>query len=138
MDLAGSLPAGFAVRSRPSLEWRPVPSTMPAPTRAGKKKSAERSDSAAREQGGLQRSLLHWYDKHGRDLPWRENNDPYRVWLSEIMLQQTRVAAVVEKYIGFLNLFPTLEGLGWGITGVRDPFTMLLSRLCGKVAENFQ
>ena len=59
----------------------------------------------------FRRRLLTWYDAHRRDLPWRKNRDPYRVWLSEIMLQQTRVAAVVEKYARFLELFPTVEAL---------------------------
>ncbi len=48
---------------------------------------------------------------HRRALPWRENRDPYRVWLSEIMLQQTRVAAVIEHYRKFLRRFPTVEKL---------------------------
>ena len=55
--------------------------------------------------------LLAWYDAHARDLPWRESLDPYRVWLSEIMLQQTRVAAVIAHYQEFLRRFPTLEKL---------------------------
>jgi len=55
--------------------------------------------------------LLAWYDAHARDLPWRESRDPYRVWLSEIMLQQTRVAAVIEHYREFLQRFPTIEKL---------------------------
>jgi A/G-specific adenine glycosylase len=55
--------------------------------------------------------LLRWYDRHRRELPWRESRDPYRVWLSEIMLQQTRVNAVVEHYRRFLELFPTVETL---------------------------
>jgi A/G-specific adenine glycosylase len=55
--------------------------------------------------------LLAWYDGNKRDLPWRRNRDPYRVWLSEIMLQQTRVAAVLEHYRRFLQRFPTLEKL---------------------------
>jgi A/G-specific adenine glycosylase len=55
--------------------------------------------------------LLPWYDVHARDLPWRRTRDPYRVWLSEIMLQQTRVAAVIEHYHEFLQRFPTLEKL---------------------------
>jgi A/G-specific adenine glycosylase len=55
--------------------------------------------------------LLGWYDQHKRDLPWRESRDPYRVWLSEIMLQQTRVAAVLEHYRKFLKKFPTVEQL---------------------------
>jgi A/G-specific adenine glycosylase len=55
--------------------------------------------------------LLAWYDAHARDLPWRESHDPYRVWLSEIMLQQTRVAAVITHYHEFLRRFPTVEKL---------------------------
>jgi A/G-specific adenine glycosylase len=55
--------------------------------------------------------LLAWYDSNARDLPWRESRDPYRVWLSEIMLQQTRVAAVIEHYHEFLKRFPTVKKL---------------------------
>ena len=55
--------------------------------------------------------LLAWYDAHARDLPWRESRDPYRIWLSEIMLQQTRVAAVIAHYHEFLRRFPTVEKL---------------------------
>jgi A/G-specific adenine glycosylase len=59
--------------------------------------------------------LLVWYDRHRRDLPWRakpgEPADPYRVWLSEIMLQQTTVAAVKPFYDRFLERFPTVEAL---------------------------
>jgi len=66
-------------------------------------------DSAGRQR--FRRSLLNWYDRNKRDLPWRENHDPYRVWLSEIMLQQTRVAAVVDHYRRFLRRFPTIEKL---------------------------
>ena len=59
----------------------------------------------------FRQSLLSWYDLYRRDLPWRESRDPYRVWLSEIMLQQTRVAAVIEHYHEFLRRFPTIEKL---------------------------
>ncbi|MGC2195978.1 MAG: A/G-specific adenine glycosylase [Terriglobales bacterium] len=55
--------------------------------------------------------LLAWYDEHARDLPWRESRDPYRVWLSEIMLQQTRVVAVLDHYRRFLEKFPTVHKL---------------------------
>jgi A/G-specific adenine glycosylase len=55
--------------------------------------------------------LLAWYDGHARHLPWRESRDPYRVWLSEIMLQQTRVAAVIAHYHEFLRRFPSVEKL---------------------------
>lgn len=58
------------------------------------------------------RSLLaRWYHEHARHLPWREGRDPYRIWVSEVMLQQTRVAAVLEHYARFLRLFPTVIAL---------------------------
>jgi A/G-specific adenine glycosylase len=62
-------------------------------------------------QPAFRRQLLAWYDAHARDLPWRKSRDPYRVWLSEIMLQQTRVAAVIAHYREFLRRFPTVEKL---------------------------
>ena len=55
--------------------------------------------------------LLVWYRKNARDLPWRRTDDPYRIWVSEIMLQQTRVAAVLDYYTRFLENFPTVEAL---------------------------
>jgi A/G-specific adenine glycosylase len=55
--------------------------------------------------------LLVWYDVDARDLPWREDRDPYRVWVSEIMLQQTRVSAVIDHYHQFLLRFPTVQKL---------------------------
>src|ERR1700690_4253511 len=60
----------------------------------------------------IRRSLLLWYRKHKRDLPWRHTSDPYRIWISEIMLQQTRVAAVIPYYERFLALFPDALALG--------------------------
>jgi A/G-specific adenine glycosylase len=59
----------------------------------------------------FRRKLLAWYSANARDLPWRKSRDPYRIWLSEIMLQQTRVAAVIEHYHEFLRRFPTIEKL---------------------------
>jgi A/G-specific adenine glycosylase len=59
----------------------------------------------------LQHALLSWYRKHRRDLPWRRTRDPYAIWISEIMLQQTRVAAVLEKYSEFLHRFPNVKAL---------------------------
>ena len=55
--------------------------------------------------------LLPWYDANKRILPWRENTDPYRVWISEIMLQQTRVEAAKEHYVRFLRELPTVQDL---------------------------
>jgi A/G-specific adenine glycosylase len=68
-----------------------------------------RSSSAA--LGSFRRVLLGWYDEHRRDLPWRRTHDPYRIWISEIMLQQTRVAAVLDHYRIFLERFPNVEAL---------------------------
>jgi A/G-specific adenine glycosylase len=68
-------------------------------------------NSAQARKDKFRKQLLSWYDAHARNLPWRENRDPYRVWLSEIMLQQTRVAAVIEYYHNFLRRFPTIEKL---------------------------
>ena len=59
----------------------------------------------------LQPVLLDWYRKNARDLPWRHTRDPYCIWVSEIMLQQTRVAAVLGYYARFLEAFPTVEAL---------------------------
>ena len=66
---------------------------------------------SAQETRSFRRRLLSWYDRERRDLPWREDHDPYRVWISEIMLQQTRVAAVIEHYHAFLKKFPTVRKL---------------------------
>ena len=55
--------------------------------------------------------LLAWYRENARDLPWRRTADPYRIWVSEIMLQQTRVAAVLGYYARFLDVFPSVEAL---------------------------
>ncbi len=60
---------------------------------------------------GLRRRLLRWFDRGKRDLPWRRTRDPYRIWLSEVMLQQTRVAAVLPYYERFLARFPTIGPL---------------------------
>jgi len=59
----------------------------------------------------FRRRLLRWYDRHKRDLPWRQDRDPYRVWLSEIMLQQTRMAAVLGHYRAFVEKLPTVQTL---------------------------
>jgi A/G-specific adenine glycosylase len=65
----------------------------------------------ARKLGLFRKRLLAWFRKFHRDLPWRRTRDPYRVWLSEIMLQQTRVAAVIPYYERFLERFPDVRAL---------------------------
>ena len=64
-----------------------------------------------KDLGAFRRALLRWYDQHRRELPWRVTRDPYRIWLSEIMLQQTRVAAVLEHYRTFFERFPNVQAL---------------------------
>jgi len=59
----------------------------------------------------IQKTLLSWYRKHARDLPWRRTSDPYAIWISEVMLQQTRVETVVPYYRRFLERFPTIKKL---------------------------
>ena len=59
----------------------------------------------------LRGRLLDWYAHNRRDLPWRRSTDPYAIWVSEIMLQQTRVAVVVERYQAFMERFPSLVSL---------------------------
>lgn len=64
-----------------------------------------------RRAAHLRNDLLTWFDQHRRDLPWRRTSDPYRIWLSEVMLQQTRVETVLPFYNRFLERFPTVEDL---------------------------
>jgi len=73
-------------------------------------KPRRRSESATSSRGvaGL---LLAWYRRHRRDLPWRESRDPYRVWVSEIMLQQTQVDRVREYFTRFMRRFPDVAAL---------------------------
>ena len=60
----------------------------------------------------LRRMLMAWYERSHRDLPWRKSRDPYAIWVSEVMLQQTRVAVVEERFKAFLERFPSLDTLG--------------------------
>src|SRR5262249_25374167 len=69
------------------------------------------SDSGARERSRFQSALLGWYEANRRSLPWRRTRQPYRIWVSEIMLQQTRVAAVIGHYKRFIQQFPTVDTL---------------------------
>ncbi len=67
----------------------------------------DRSEIFARLPG----AILPWYESNKRDLPWRDTREPYRIWLSEIMLQQTRVEAVKGYYARFLQILPSVEAL---------------------------
>jgi A/G-specific adenine glycosylase len=94
----------------------------------------------------LRARLLHWYFENRRDLPWRQSTDPYAIWVSEIMLQQTRVAVVVERYQAFLARFPTLVSLA--LAGEQEVLALwsglgyyrrarMLHKASKFVAENF-
>jgi len=74
------------------------------PTPAGGRYNAGMKDSSAGR-------LLRWYEQNARDLPWRHTRDPYRIWISEVMLQQTRVETVLPYYERWLQAFPTLADL---------------------------
>lgn len=63
------------------------------------------------DRARLRADLLAFYDRERRDLPWRDEPDPYRVWVSEVMLQQTRVETVIPYYLGWMERFPTLDRL---------------------------
>lgn len=60
---------------------------------------------------GFRKDLLAWYDKNRRDLPWRQTTDPYKIWISEIMLQQTQVETVIPFYQNFITKYPTVTAL---------------------------
>ena len=65
----------------------------------------------ARALKNFQSRLLTWFRAHQRDLPWRSSRNPYRIWIAEVMLQQTRIAAVMPYYHRFLKSFPTVQSL---------------------------
>jgi A/G-specific adenine glycosylase len=75
---------------------------------ARRKKAEPANGGAIRE---IRAPLLHWYDSNKRDLPWRRTRDPYAIWISEAMLQQTRVETVIPYWERFLETFPTVEAL---------------------------
>ena len=91
--------------SLPASASAPLPHSLP--TDAG---TRDRFRSSAHVDE-FRRRLLAFYDQHGRDLPWRADRDGYRVWISEIMLQQTRVDAVIPYYERWMQRFPTLDAL---------------------------
>jgi A/G-specific adenine glycosylase len=82
----------------------------PATDRTSRKRSDAVRFNSARKQR-LRQKLLAWYAEHARDLPWRHSHDPYRVWISEIMLQQTQVATVRDYFERFVTEFPDVRQL---------------------------
>jgi A/G-specific adenine glycosylase len=88
-------------------QTRRKPSVPGTPLFADKKSFAV----SAATQMRIQLHLMHWYQTHHRHLPWRESNDPYRIWVSEVMLQQTQVKTVVPYFHRFLAAFPSIRNL---------------------------
>ena len=103
----------------------------------------------------LSGSLLHWYDYNKRLLPWRENKDPYRIWISEIMLQQTRVEAVKPYFDRFMEALPTVydlaeveddrlmklwEGLGYysRVRNMQKAAVQVMEEYGGRIPEDFE
>jgi len=84
---------------------------MTARKAARKKASARLPEPAPAVRQRFRRTLLRWYDRNGRDLPWRRTDDPYHILVSEIMLQQTQVDRVLPKYHEWLGKFPSFHAL---------------------------
>ena len=78
---------------------------------AGKKAAGGLPEPAPAARQRFRRTLLRWYDRNGRDLPWRRTDDPYHILVSEIMLQQTQVDRVLPKYHEWLGKFPSFHAL---------------------------
>ena len=88
------------------------PLSLPVLTIGGQRHLSEGEVTLFGKEGeSLKRSLLVWYTDVGRDLPWRRCRDPYAIWVSEIMLQQTQVKTVIPYYHRWLAQFPTIEQL---------------------------
>ncbi len=90
---------------------QPAPGPGAAAVRSGRKGLRPLREPAPAERQRFRRILLRWYDRHGRDLPWRQTDDPYHILVSEIMLQQTQVDRVLPKYHEWLGKFPSLQAL---------------------------
>jgi A/G-specific adenine glycosylase len=94
-------------QSTPKLTQKPQIEVLPAMDEA----SAESFLPSATERRAFARRLLAWFRRAARDLPWRETNDLYAIWISEVMLQQTQVATVIPYYQRFLHQFPDVRTL---------------------------
>src|ERR1700690_1058577 len=80
-----------------------MPTTLPV--------QSKNKSFSPKSRSALRRLLLAWYRRHARDLSWRKTRDPYAIWISEIMLQQTQVATVQRYFPKFLQAFPTMDCL---------------------------
>ncbi|WP_228558418.1 A/G-specific adenine glycosylase [Myxococcus sp. AB056] len=106
---------GIATKTRATATAAASPNEAPArKPRAGRPPSAPLAATVSPERAHLvsvRGPLLDWYDRNKRDLPWRRTRDPYAIWLSEVMLQQTQVSTVIPYWERFLARFPTARAL---------------------------
>jgi A/G-specific adenine glycosylase len=124
-----------------------------SPVIARAKPVAISKDLISLKKEKIQTKLLRWFNKHQRDLPWRKTNDPYVIWVSEIMLQQTLVSTVIPYYKTFLKSFPTVrhlaradlskvlkvwEGLGYysRARNLHRAARVILNHFHGKIPDN--
>ena len=113
------------------------------------------SGHSSRVRTRIRAALLRWYDRNKRDLPWRKTRDPYAIWVSENMLQQTQVATVLPYYRRFMEAFPSVEaldrasldavrsvwsGLGYyrRATNLKQAARLLVSRHGGRLPADYQ
>ncbi len=90
---------------------RRLPTDSPPPNHAAAAPTDDPVGAAVVLRSRRSRRLLDWFIRCRRDLPWRRDRDPYRIWVSEVMLQQTQAATVVPYFERFLQVFPTLAAL---------------------------
>ena len=109
------LPVGLSERlshvSRKRLEWANDEDKLPNFRSPGYNSAMPLASAAKAHIPEFQRNILAWFDANARDLPWRRSREPYSIWVSEIMLQQTRVAAVLDHYARFMERFPSIVAL---------------------------
>lgn len=115
IDHDSSFP-GSCIPPRQAPTIHPLVAIMPPSYKATKKKTTTKrgEPSISIDRGAKRRfqlRLLKWYAEYGRDLPWRRTADPYKILVSEVMLQQTQVDRVIPKYHEFLQRYPTLKDL---------------------------
>ena len=82
--------------------------------------------AASKQIAQFQKTILDFYKKNKRELPWRKTKDPYRIFVSEVMLQQTQVQSVLKKYGPFIKAFPNFSSLSNQRFQLRHPFLRLL------------
>jgi A/G-specific adenine glycosylase len=99
-----------ALHTSPYTSPKAMPGIVPAEA-SHERAPAEIATDAAKDRAALTRALLDWYDEQRRPLPWRATRDPYCIWVSEVMLQQTQVATVIGYYERWLRRFPDLASL---------------------------